>query len=303
MRDVDGPKNLATAFRRTYRGTPYDPGGDGPLDAALSDFTRRGREAWPDVPLEASTFVSYLGERAPLSTAPLAWLAEQRAADLFLACACCAGLPKALDAFERVFMSRMDAHLRGLRPKPELVTETKQELRTKLFVGVSGGPPKILQYAGEGALSGWVRIAAVRTALNLMNASNAGQPSPDEADEVARAIVPSRDPELELIRETYKEAFVVAFREAIAALSRRDRALLRFTFVEHLTPARIGAMYDVHRTTAMRWIDAAQAQVLAETRSRMMKRLQLSPSECDGVLAVVKSRMEITITSLFQSAS
>jgi RNA polymerase sigma-70 factor (ECF subfamily) len=193
--------------------------------------------------------------------------------------------------------------LRTLRPTPELVAETQQDLRTKLFVGSAGGPPRILQYTGQGALGGWVRIVAVRTAIDLLDAAKAGTPSHDEAEEVARAIVPTCDPELELIRETYREAFIVAFREAIASLSRRDRALLRFTFVERLSPARIGAMYDVHRTTAMRWIDAAQAQVLAETRSRMMERLDLSPSECDGVLHLVKSRIDLTIGSLLHSAS
>jgi len=296
--------SLATAFYGTYRGPAPDPGADDPLDAALAEFAARGREAWPDVPLSPARLASYLGERAPADSAPLGWLAGQRPADLFLACAACEGLREGLEAFEREFISRIDAYLRSLHPTPEIVADTKQELRTKLFVGGGGGgPPRIRQYTGQGALGGWVRVAAIRTALNLLDAAKAGTPTPDEAEEVARAIVPARDPELELVRETYREAFVVAFREAIAALSRRDRALLRFTFVERLTPARIGAMYGVHRTTAMRWIEAAQAQVLAETRARMMDRFELSPSECDGVLHLVRSRIDMTIGSLLQSAS
>jgi RNA polymerase sigma-70 factor (ECF subfamily) len=295
--------SLATSFYAAYRGPAPEPGAGAALDAALADFVARGRQAWPDVPLSPAKLASYLGERAPADTAPLGWLAGQRAADFFIACASCEGVPKAIDAFEREFISRIDAYLRSLHPTPELVADTKQELRTKLFVGGAGGPPRILQYNGQGALGGWVRIAAIRTALNLLDAAKAGAPRPDEAEEVARAIVPARDPELELIRETYREAFIAAFRDAIAGLSRRDRALLRFTFVERLTPARIGAMYGVHRTTAMRWIDTAQAQILAETRARMMDRFALSPSECDGVLHLVRSRIDMTIGSLLQSAS
>jgi RNA polymerase sigma-70 factor (ECF subfamily) len=170
-------------------------------------------------------------------------------------------------------------------------------------VGTRDGPPKIRQYAGQGSLAGWVRVAAVRTALNLIEAAKAGKPRRDEAEELARAIVPAEDPELELVRKSYRDAFVAAFREAIAGLARRDRTVLRFAFIEGLTPAGIGEMYGVHRTTAMRWLDAAQAEVLAGTRARMMDRLGLSPSECDGVLALYRSRMEVAIASLLKSAS
>jgi RNA polymerase sigma-70 factor (ECF subfamily) len=273
-----------------------------PLGAALRDFCDAGRQAWPNIPLEAETFATYLGARAPADVAPAVWLARLRAGDLFLACACAEGVPAAISAFEVALLGETNVYLRNLRPTPELVEETKQELRDKLFVGGPGRRPKIRQYSGEGALGGWVRVVALRTALNLLNSARAGRLG-DDADEMVRAIVPTGDPELELLRASYRDAFADAFRAAIARLPRRERAALRFAFVEGLTPARIAQMYGVHRTTVMRWIEGAQARILAATRSLLAERLDISPSECDELIALVKSRIEITLGSLLGSSS
>jgi RNA polymerase sigma-70 factor (ECF subfamily) len=232
--------------------------------------------------------------------APLAWLGERDAGDLFLACACVEGVPQALRAFDAAFLQEVDVYLRTLHPPPWIVAETRQLLREKLFVGLPGKPPKIRQYRGRGALRGWVRVTAVRAALNLQEADRAA-PGPDEAEALARVVAPDADPELALLRERYKDDFLAALREAMAGLSRRDRGLLRFVFVERLTPARIGEMYGVHRTTAMRWIEAAQGEILAQTRARMMERLRLSPSECDHLFVLVKSRMDITLSALLET--
>lgn len=300
-----GPPSLATSFYSTYRGvrTAGEPDANAALDAALADFAARGRAAWPDVALDAAALAAQLGERAPADASPVNWLAAVPAADLFLACACAKGLPEAMRAFDAAFLDDMGLHLRALRPTPDLIAETKQALLERLFVGAAGKPPKILRYGGQGALGGWVRVIAVRTALTLMSAEKAGAARADDTAAIARALVPDGDPEIELMRARYLDDFVAAFREAVAALSRRDRGLLRFTFVERLTPAQIGAMYGVHRTTAMRWIDAAQGEVLSRTRVLLRQRLHLSPSECDDVFALLKSRIDVTLGSLLKTAS
>ena len=106
--------------------------------------------------------------------------------------------------------------------------------------------------------------------------------------------------EIELLEARYRGEFTAAFREAMGGLSQRQRALLRFTFVERLTPARLGVVYGVHRTTAMRWVEAAQEEILSRTRTAMMDRLHLSASECDGLIALLKSRIDITLASLLE---
>ncbi len=286
---------LVASFYGTRRGVS---GSDGPLETALQELWEQGRVAWPGVTLAATALAAYVGERAVEQSAPLDWVAGLSGRDLFLACACAEGDDNALRVFEATFLNRLDVYLRKLRPTPEIIAETKQVVLEKLFVGSAGQRPRIEQYRGQGALEGWVRIVAVRTALDLLAADRADRPSADEATEIARAIVPAGDPELELLRATYQDDFLAAFRASIAGLSRRDRGLLRFTFIEHLTPAHIGAIYGCHRTTAMRWIEAARDEILKRTRSRLMERLQVSASECDRMFALVRSRIDITLNGL-----
>jgi RNA polymerase sigma-70 factor (ECF subfamily) len=292
---------LASSFHAA-RVHPASPSGDdGALEAALADFVARGRAAWPGVELEASALAAYLGERAPAEGDAVAWIAEVRAGDMFLACACACGLPAALRAFDAAFLGKMDLYLRALRPTPEVVAETAQILREKLFVGVRGEPPKIRLYEGRGSLEGWVRVSAVRSALNLIASEKAAAPRSDDAEELARTMLPTSDPELALVRARYAESFLAAFREAIASLSPRDRALLRATFLERLTPARVGAMYGVHRTTVMRWIESAHEQLLTRTRAILAERLHVSPSECDRIVSLVKTGIDASLSSLLRT--
>jgi RNA polymerase sigma-70 factor (ECF subfamily) len=297
--------SLAARFRETYRnvGTTRSAAEDAPLEEALRGFAERGAAAWPTVALPTEVLAGYLGERAPADAPPVDWLAGARAGDLFLACACAEGLPSALRAFDAAFVGQIGTYLHALRPTPQVVADTTQELLEKLFVGVGGAPPRIRQYDGQGALGAWVRIAAVRTAVDLIRAQNAGPRRGDDVDEIAGAVVGRSDPEIELLEARYRGEFMAAFRQAMAALSQRQRTLLRLTIVERLTPARIGVMYGVHRTTAMRWVEAAQEDVLSRTRATMRARLDLSPSECDSLIALLKSRIDITLTSLLEGQS
>jgi RNA polymerase sigma-70 factor (ECF subfamily) len=272
-------------------------------DAALVDLWRRGQAAWPDVALEVDTLTAYLRERVPAGADVAAWARGIRAADVFLACACVVGAPPALRAFEAKYLTRMDVYLRALRPTAELVADTKQELLEKLFVGTPAGSPKIRRYAGRGSLEGWVRIMALGTAVDLIGAEAAGGPRVHDTDEIARGVAPDDDPELALIKASYRGEFLVALRETMSSLSHRERNLLRFTFVDGMTPARIAAVYGVHRTTAMRWVEATQGEVMARTRARLMERLRLSPEECAGLFTLVQSGIHLTLSSLLKSAS
>lgn len=220
--------------------------------------------------------------------------------DLFLARACAAGDSAALREFNATFMSKLPAYLHSIRASSELVEETRQRLLEKLFVGDEHRPPKITQYTGRGALDAWVRVAAIRTALNILE-SEAGKRSAVHDEPVIDRVARGADVELEYMKESTKHEFIAAFREAMASLSRRDRAILRFTFVEGLTPGRIGELYGVHRTTVMRWLENAQAGVLERTRAGLRDRLRLSPSECDRIFSLVQSRVDLTMSTLLKS--
>jgi RNA polymerase sigma-70 factor (ECF subfamily) len=279
-------------------------GGAEALEAALSELCAAGRAAWPDVPLDPLVFAAYARLRVPDDAEPVASVRSLRGPDLYLACACAAGSEQALRAFDAAFVSKLPLYLRSLHPTPDLVAETRQRLMERLFVGQGGSEPKIRQYSGRGALEGWVRVAALRLALTALSSERADRAhAGDSEDEVARSMVPQTNPELELMEASLRQPFAEAFREAMATLSERDRSILKFTYIEQLSPSRIGDIYGVHRTTAMRWREAAEAEVLARTRTALMAKLRLTPSECDGVFAAVRSRLHMTLRSLLATPS
>jgi RNA polymerase sigma-70 factor (ECF subfamily) len=293
---------LASSFLRGHEGTPPGAGADA-LETALAEFCAAGNTAWPDVPLDATVLAAYAGERVADDQDPLASLRALRAADLYLACACGRGCPEALRAFQQAFVSKLPLYLRSLRPEPELVAETRQQLMERLFVAEAGTRPKIAQYSGRGALEGWVRVAALRIALSMLEAESSERRVRDSEDALVRGVVPEATPELELMEQSLRAPFAVAFREALGLLPERDRAVLRFTYVEQLQPARIAAIYGVHRTTVLRWREAAEAAVLARTRELLMARLRLTPSDCDGLFQAVRSRLHLTLRSLLRTPS
>ena len=138
--------------------------------------------------------------------------------------------------------------------------EVKQLVRHRLFVGPPGGAPKILEYAGRGRLRTWVRVAATRIALNLVESN--GRERPLDNDAIAHLIGAGEDPELGYLKRRYAAEFRAAFGEAFNALETRDRNLLRYAFGEGLSVDAVGALYGVHRATAARWITKAHGSLV-----------------------------------------
>jgi RNA polymerase sigma-70 factor (ECF subfamily) len=292
------PSTPAAAFLSRWRGPTPEAASERALTAVLEAAVAQGQKAWPTVRLQPDVFARCLAERAPASLPAAEAVASLQAAPLWLACGCALRLPEALSAFDEGPLRQVPGWLARLRPAPEVVEETLQSLREKLFLGTAAGPAKITQYSGKGPLEGWLRVAAVRTALNLLEARAPQRERQQEEGGLASAV---GQPELDYIKDRYREEFAASLREAFAGLGPRERALLRFAFVDQLPPGRIGAIYAVHRTTAHRWLEEAQARLLQGTRERLVARLQVTPEECDSLLGLLQSRLDVTVGSLFRT--
>jgi RNA polymerase sigma-70 factor (ECF subfamily) len=291
---------LAASFIARWKGPTPAPAGE--LQAMLEEFLRLGQERWPGLSLEPAVFAEYLAERVPADTDPIAAMRRLRGEDLYLACGCAIGDPEAIRSFEEHLLSRVPGQIIQATRRPELVDETLQVLREKLFVGSHGGRPRIAQYAGQGALENWVRMAALRTALDLLDAEKPHDAIDATLHGVAATLSPGTDLELDYIKAHDREAFVSAFRETLGTLPERERNLLRYQYVEALTPERIGRIYGVHRTTAIRWVAAALEHLLEGIRRALMRQLQISEDECDSLVRLVRSRLPVTLHSLLDSS-
>lgn len=256
------------------------------LDAALRDAWEAGRRAWPGVDLDAETFVAHLARHAAAARTA-ADLATIRAADLYLACACCRGDPRAMAAFQRAFIANVPIFASQRRARPGLVEDFKQMLAERLLVAAGTEPPRIAGYSGRGSLAGWVRVAAARLAMNLQEATL--QHDPLEAPDTLAALVAAPDPELAILKARYAREFKDAFEAALGELSPQERNVLRFHFLQGLTGDRMAAIYDVSRRTVHRWIEDARASVLDRTRRALAARLSLSAHELDSLMQLLRS--------------
>ena len=217
------------------------------------------------------------------------------AADLYLAFACAGGCPRAHAEFEAHFMVHVGRYVASVDASAAFVDELCQLLRDKLFVGTARTGPKLLDYSGRGALGGWLRVAAVRTARNMKRRPAA------EADAVdvehARLLVsPAADPELHYLKSRYRSEFRDAFEQSLRALSSRERTILRLYYVEGLSSASVAKLYDVSGAAVRAWVKDLRATVLADARHRLSANLRVAGEELEEILGMMQSRFELTLS-------
>jgi RNA polymerase sigma-70 factor (ECF subfamily) len=266
------------------------PGVDRPdLEEALVQTAARGRAAWTAVQVEPEAFAAFLGGRVPADE-----LETARADDLWAACGCGAGDGKAIAEVESRYFPDVDVALGRMGLSADRVSEVKQGLRRLLFVGDpdAGTAPRITEYRGTGDLRAWLRVTAMRAALKLLRKDNREMPTDDALLE-ARA--EQDDPELAYMKAAYRASFKTAFQEALDSLLPRERTLLKQQLVDGLGIDELGALYRVHRATAARWLQSAREKLLSRTRRTFMLNARLSSDECESIMRMVRSQLDMSL--------
>jgi RNA polymerase sigma-70 factor (ECF subfamily) len=271
--------------------------GDAPeLEATLARQLEAAHAAWPEVKLADAAFLRHLAERLPANRDPLHALAGTHAADLYLACGCALGDPQALRAFDDHFLAQLTGYLRRWNAPPTFTDEVKQALRANLLVGNGGAAPKIASYVGQGPLLAWLRIVATRLA-GRMRRTQKDLPVFNE-DSPLQLRAPAADPELAYLKTRHRAELEEAFRTTLAALSTRERTILRFHFLDGMNAEAIAAVYKVSKRTAERWLAQTRERILTETRRLLADKLKMEPSQLDTLLGLVQSEIEVSIRSV-----
>jgi len=257
---------------------------------ALARVQDRLRAAWPRLPLPFEAFVPRLQECAvEPEDDPIAAIERVHVEDLYLALACQRGCSEALARFDREFIAPLDVAVRHVEASAAFVDEVRQALRTKLLVPPGGG--KLSHYAGRGELRAWLRVVAVREAIDLRRT-----PSSATDDDVwAELEASATGPELGLAKQEYRREFAAAFTEALEALEPEQRNLLRLHYIHGLNVDELGAMLHVHRSSAARRVAKARRDVLAHTRRRLALTLSLGHGEIDQLMDAIASRLDLTL--------
>jgi RNA polymerase sigma-70 factor (ECF subfamily) len=260
------------------------------LDAILRAHLDAARAASKDVHVEDADFVAHVARSLPAED-PRGALASLHAADLYLALACGRGDARAIAELERKFMSAVPDALTRMAGKvqPDDVVQT---LRAKLLV--SDGERRILGYSGRGPLGGWIRVAALRIALDMIR-SAAGEPAPRRREALLDVTAAIDNPELEHLRARHTADFKAAFEEALTGLTGEERNVLRLYLVDGLSIDEIGTIFQVHRATAARWIARSRDRVHHETRRILAERLRVSDTEMNSLFGILRSQLDLSI--------
>lgn len=258
------------------------------LEGRLAHLVEEAARRWTRVRLTGEDFAGYLGARVAAAD-----LEHARTGDLWVACAAAKGDPDALAVIEEEFLPEIDASLAKMGLAGDRIEEVKQGLRRVLFVGDERSAPRITEYRGTGDLRAWMRVSAMRAALKLIRRDTREATTSDDAllDAAARA----DDPELQYMKAAYRAAFKEAFQEALDTLDAKERTLLKQQVVDGLGVDELGALYQVHRATAARWVQAAREKLLTRTRRTFMARARLSSEECESIMRLVRSQLDMSL--------
>jgi len=268
------------------------------LDATLAELFRVGSGAWPDLPLSEVAFVRALAPHVE-PEGPIV-PATFHTGDFFLAAACTEGVPGAVTALDRGFLSRIPQYIaRVCRPsdreKPE---DVAQSIAEHVVVPNGTRPPRIAEYSGKGPLGGWLRVLSVRLALNTKRAKD--RFVSELAAPHARAEV---DPELDLFRLKYRDELEAAFEAAFATLDDDQRLLLRLHSSGTHRGEDIAKILGVDRSTAVRRLARAREVLLSTTKRLMTEKLGLTSTEFDSIARAVYSQIELTLSRVLAPRS
>jgi RNA polymerase sigma-70 factor, ECF subfamily len=250
--------------------------------ADIEALIARGRAAWPQLAVPHDALVAAFTNAAAEAD-------DLAAEDLYLAQACAAGAPGAIEAFDTVCGATITHSLRSMGLSDDAIADIAQEVRAKLFV--AGG--KIASYSGRAQLKSWVRTIATRAAVDRMRKPEAEAVSDEQLVAIPDA---APGPELDHFRARYHAEFKDAFETALASLEVRERNVLRHYFIDQLSFEEIGALYGVHKTSAFRWLEDARDKLSKRTRTKFQERVQLPPGEMDSILRLLQSNIDLSLS-------
>jgi RNA polymerase sigma-70 factor (ECF subfamily) len=280
---------------------------------ALERILTAGRATHPHLVVDEDRFLAHVTRHLPAD--PTGWpdaLERLHGADLYLAFACAEQVPGALAAFEAACQAAIDGALRD-QVTASFADDAKQLVRERLFLGGAEDPddgdqpaagaittaaePRILHYAGRGPLAAWVAVSARRTALSIRR-GEVSRRARDAAAAAEDGLAAAVHPELSYLKHAYRSAFAAAFEAAFAAITDRERTLLRLHLISRLRLDQIAPMFHVNASTISRWLASARETLVTQTREGLAERLHVATGEVASVARLLQSQVDVSLARL-----
>ena len=259
-------------------------------DDVRQAFWQKSQAAWPALACDAASFWR-LAERCCelLRTERAAVdLADVNGRDIYIVAALLDEKLGAYQAFDQTFLQPTRGALARTGLNDAGIADAMQIVRERLLLPHDGQPPRILDVVGQGDLAAFLRVVAVRTALNLRR-TDARLENEDQT--VFDKLIASHDPEQDLLKKEARELLKTAIAAAVQSLSTRDKTLLRLHFFHQLTIDDLGRMYEVHRATAARWLGKIHEHLDRATRDELARRLDTTSDHLESVLLLAHSNL------------
>lgn len=212
--------------------------------------------------------------------------------DLSLARACLDGDAAAIAKVRDLLADQLRFAASRTTASKDQIAEATASLSRVLFIDDGDRPAALRAYTARGDLKSYLRVVARRELIRVVNR---GRREVGLDEDVIDRIVPPRDPEISLLRERYRNHVDDALRAAVRSLDDRNRALLRYAFVDGLNVDAIGKLYEVHRATAARWVAAAREHLGSQIRHELASRLKVDVDEVDSIVRLVQSRIDVSL--------
>jgi RNA polymerase sigma-70 factor (ECF subfamily) len=269
-------------------------------EVLIGAMHRRALMRWSAAWCSLGDFALYLNQRAPsLPAERMDW--QERAADLYLVCACLTGNQEAVRELMQRCSVTVESSLRRISLTPAEQSEVLAELEKQLLVGSNRNQqPKLLSFDGRGPLRSWLLAVAANTALSLKKQAPRGE----ELDEklMDSVLLSGPEPELLQIKQLSYPVLRMAFRAALQTLTDEERLLLLFRFVDGLGVQAIAKLFKRNHATVSRWITRLCRRVTALCREQLAKH-GLSAEETQSLMAFLVSRLAKSFAGLIQEVA
>lgn len=264
------------------------------MQEAIQAAFLAGRWEWPE--LEHPTLEDFTCHVQRLN--PNVSALERHGAELYLALACGRRDDNAIRRLVHTYRPNLNVHLERSGFDASAQPDALQQLLLHLCAGEH---PRILTYACKASLLGWLKVAALRFAINM-------KPRAPVAESDAcifassRLVAESANPEMRLTIEAAKPMFQAAVARAMSRLTDRDTTILRLFFVEGISNEGIGKLYGVHRATSARWIADIRRRIIEDIHGVLVSDFGMNSSEFNSLAPLIRSELNLSFKRGFGAA-